>query len=98
METLSSLLMIAAGVVFIILLIKILSAPIRWIFKLLLNALLGFVVLFIFNFFGDFIGITIPITLVSALITGFFGVPGVVSMNISGTSSPRMVIALSILP
>ncbi len=78
METLSSLLMIAAGVVFIILLIKILSAPIRWIFKLLLNALLGFVVLFIINFFGEFIGITIPITLVSALITGFFGVPGVV--------------------
>lgn len=69
--------MIAAMVVFIILLIKILSAPIRWIFKLGLNALLGFVVLFIFNFFGEFIGLSIPITLVSALITGFFGVPGV---------------------
>ncbi|MBO6040425.1 MAG: pro-sigmaK processing inhibitor BofA family protein [Oscillospiraceae bacterium] len=78
METLSSILMIAATVVFIILLIKILSAPIRWIFKLALNALLGFVVLFIFNFFGEFIGISIPINLISSLITGFFGVPGVV--------------------
>ena len=78
METLSSLLMIAAGVVFVILLIRILAAPIKWIFKLALNALLGFVVLFIFNFFGDFIGLSVPITLVSALITGFFGVPGVV--------------------
>ena len=78
METLSSLLMIAAGVVFIILLIKILSEPIRWIVKLALNALLGFVVLFIFNFFGEFIGISIPINLISSLITGFFGVPGVV--------------------
>ena len=78
MVTLSSILMIAATVVFIILLIKILSAPIRWIFKLALNALLGFVVLFIFNFFGEFIGISIPINLISSLITGFFGVPGVV--------------------
>ena len=78
METLSSILMIAATVVFIILLIKILSAPIRWIVKLGLNALLGFVVLFIFNFFGEFIGISIPINLISSLITGFFGVPGVV--------------------
>ncbi|MBR6352405.1 MAG: pro-sigmaK processing inhibitor BofA family protein [Firmicutes bacterium] len=78
METLSSLFMLAAAVVFVILLIKILSAPIRWIFKLALNAGLGFVVLFIFNFFGEFIGISVPITLVSALITGFFGVPGVV--------------------
>ena len=78
METLSSILMIAATVVFIILLIKILSAPIRWIFKLGLNALLGFVVLFIFNFFGEYIGISIPINLISSLITGFFGVPGVV--------------------
>ena len=78
METLSSILMIAATVVFIILLIKILWAPIRWIFKLALNALLGFVVLFIFNFFGEFIGISIPINLISSLITGFFGVPGVV--------------------
>ena len=77
METLSSLLMIGASILFVILLIKILSAPIRFIFKMALNALLGFVVLFIFNFFGDFVGLNIPITLVSALITGFFGVPGV---------------------
>ena len=77
METLSSILMLGAAVVFVILRIKILSAPIRFIFKMALNALLGFVVLFIFNFFGDFIGLNIPVTLVSALITGFFGVPGV---------------------
>ncbi len=70
--------MLAAAVVFVILLIKILSAPIKWILKLALNAALGFVVLFIFNFFGEFIGISVPITLISALITGFFGVPGVI--------------------
>ena len=69
--------MLAAAVVFVILLIKIISAPIKWFFKMLLNAALGFVVLFILNFFGEFIGISVPINLISCLITGFFGVPGV---------------------
>ena len=69
--------MFAAAVVFVILLIKVISAPIKWILKMLLNAALGFVVLFILNFFGEFIGISVPINLISALITGFFGVPGV---------------------
>lgn len=70
--------MLAAAIVFVALLVKVLSAPIRWIFKMLLNAVLGFVVLFLFNFFGDYIGLSIPITTVSALITGIFGVPGVI--------------------
>ncbi len=70
--------MLAAAIVFVALLVKVLSAPIRWIFKMLLNAVLGFVVLFLFNFFGDYIGLSIPITTLSALITGFFGVPGVI--------------------
>ena len=70
--------MLAAAIVFIALLVKVLSAPIRWIFKMLLNAVLGFVVLFLFNFFGDYIGLSIPINTVSALVTGIFGVPGVI--------------------
>ena len=69
--------MIGAGVLFVFLLIRILAAPIKKIFKLALNGALGFVVLFIVNFFGEFIGLTIPITLFSALITGCFGIPGV---------------------
>ena len=43
METLSAVLILAAVVVGVILLIRLLSAPMRWIFKLLLNAVLGFV-------------------------------------------------------
>ena len=70
--------MVAAAVVLIYLAVKLLSAPIRWIFKMALNAGLGFVVLFIFNFFSEFWGVSVPITLVTALITGFLGVPGVV--------------------
>ena len=69
--------MLAATVVFVILLIRILAAPIKWIFKLAINGALGFVVLYVFNFIGAFVGLSVPITLPSALITGFFGIPGV---------------------
>ena len=78
METLSGLLLIAAVIVGIILLIKLLSAPFRWIIQLLLNALMGFAMLFVVNFFGGFIGIELGVNLINALIAGFLGIPGIV--------------------
>ena len=78
METLSGLLLIAAVIVGIILLIKLLSAPFRWIIKLLLNALMGFAMLFVVNFFCGFLGIELGVKLINALIAGFLGIPGIV--------------------
>ena len=78
METLSSILMAAAVIAVIILLLKIIAAPMKLAFKLLLNALFGFIILFVFNFFGDFAGFTLGINWVNALITGCLGVPGVI--------------------
>ena len=78
METLSGILLIASLVVGAILILKILTKPIRWIFKLLLNAAFGFVLLFLVNFFGDPVGIYIGVNFVNALVAGFLGVPGVI--------------------
>ena len=78
METLSGILLIAALVVGAILILKILTKPICWIFKLLLNAAFGFVLLFLVNFFGDPVGIYIGVNFVNALVAGFLGVPGVI--------------------
>lgn len=78
METLSGILMIAAIAVFVYILIKILSAPIRLLFKILINAALGYIVLFIVNFLGGFVGLSIAMNFLNALIVGFLGVPGVV--------------------
>lgn len=78
METISSLLILAAVVVGVILLLKILSAPIRLAFKLLINAGVGFLILFVVNFFGEFVGFTLGINLLNALVAGILGVPGVV--------------------
>lgn len=78
METFSSLLLLAAVVVGVIFLIKLLSTPLRWIFKLLLNAVMGFVMLFVVNFFGGFLGIELGMNLINALVAGFLGVPGII--------------------
>lgn len=66
------------GVLLLWLVIKLFSKPIKWVFKLLLNTLLGFVLLLLFNYVGQFIGLSINVGWLSALITGVLGVPGIV--------------------
>ena len=78
MEALNSILILALVVLVVIALIKILSAPIRLIFKLLLNAVVGFALLFLVNLIGAGFGIAVEINLINALITGIFGIPGAI--------------------
>ena len=78
MELLSSIVIIVAGILLMVLLIRILSVPLRWLFKVLINAAIGYVALMIFNFFGGFIGLQIAINWITILVTGFLGLPGVI--------------------
>lgn len=63
---------ILALIVFIIL-----KKPIKIIFKLILNTIIGFLALFAINYLGAFIGITIAVNWINAVIIGVLGVPGV---------------------
>lgn len=72
----------AIAILAIVLIGKIVSFPIRVIIKLIINGLMGGLILFILNFFGDLIGLHVGINVFSALIAGFFGVPGVVFLII----------------
>ncbi len=78
MDSLSVILLFAAVVVGVILLIKLLSAPLRKIIKLLLNAAMGFAMLYVVNFFGGSFGIELQLNLINALVAGFLGVPGII--------------------
>lgn len=75
METIV-IILIAALAVFMI--VKLLTAPIRFACKMLINALVGFVVLFFLNFAGNLIGLSLGINWFNALVVGIFGAPGVV--------------------
>ena len=83
METVSSVLMAAAAVVFVVLLIKILLKPIKGILKFLIHAAFGYVLLLVVSFFGDFVGIDIEMNLVNILVAGFFGIPGVIVLALA---------------
>lgn len=66
------------GLLLLILFFKIIAKPIKWILKLLLNALLGLIILVVVNFFGAFIGLKITVGWLSAIVAGVLGLPGVV--------------------
>lgn len=66
------------GLLLLILFFKIIAKPIKWILKLLLNALLGLVILVVVNYLGAFVGLKITVGWISALVAGVLGLPGVV--------------------
>ncbi|WP_426350806.1 pro-sigmaK processing inhibitor BofA family protein [Alloiococcus sp. CFN-8] len=66
------------AMVALVIIVKIFSWPLKLLIKLLLNGLLGVILLTLLNYFGQDFGIFIGINAVTALIAGFFGVPGVI--------------------
>lgn len=74
----NEIVLIVLAVILIIAFFKIFTKPIKWIFKLLLNAIVGFVALFIVNFLGEFVGLHITVGWLSAIVTGFLGIPGII--------------------
>ena len=75
METIA---IIVIAVIAVFLILKLLTAPIRFAAKMLINALVGFVVLFLLNFAGGIVGLSLGINWFNALVVGIFGAPGVV--------------------
>lgn len=75
METIG---IIIIAIIALVLIIKLLTAPIRLAGKLLINGLSGFVVLFLLNFAGNIIGISLGINWFNAVVVGTLGTPGVV--------------------
>ena len=63
--------------VIIILLLKIISLPVKLIFKLLINTACGIVILFVIDVLSVYTGIWIEPTIPAAAITGILGLPGV---------------------
>jgi len=65
-------------IILVVLLFKIIKTPLKWAFKLLLNAVGGFIALVILNFFGGLVGLSLTVNLINCLVAGILGLPGVV--------------------
>ena len=57
-------------------LVRLLSTPLRWFWKLCINTLCGAVLLGLVNLLAPLTGLYIAVTAPAACIVGFFGLPG----------------------
>ncbi len=68
----------ALGLILLYIIGYILLFPIKLIIKLVYNGIIGGIILLIASFLGNLIGFTVIINPLTALITGFLGIPGAV--------------------
>ena len=66
------------GLILLFVLARLLYVPLRFIGRLLINALIGLFLLVLFNAIGGLVGLHIALNPVTALVVGFLGIPGVV--------------------
>jgi inhibitor of the pro-sigma K processing machinery len=66
-----------AGVLVLYALGKMLMIPLRSIFSLIVNAVIGGGVLLVINLIGSFWGFGVGVNPITALVVGLLGVPGV---------------------
>ncbi len=62
----------------VVLLIRLLTAPIRWIWKICINTAAGCVLLALSNLLAPLTGLHIDITFLHGCLVGFLGLPGYV--------------------
>lgn len=66
------------GIILLYVVGRMFLMPIKLIFRLIYNGLIGGAMLWILNFVGLHIGFTIAINPITALVAGFLGLPGVI--------------------
>ncbi|MGE5390379.1 MAG: pro-sigmaK processing inhibitor BofA family protein [Deltaproteobacteria bacterium] len=77
METIN---IVIAGVVLLVVLFfigQIMVKPIKLLWKVLLNSLIGLILLMAVNYLGAYYDFSLPINIITILIAGFLGIPGV---------------------
>lgn len=84
MIDLNSLVAYIGGILIVVVIFYLLTKPAKWIFKTVLNGILGGIMLLVINYFGESIGLNIPVNPISALIAGGLGFPGVILLILTG--------------
>ena len=70
----------AAGIVLLLVIALLLVVPLKMVLRLVYNGLIGGLALWLLNLIGTPFGLALPITVWTALVAGFFGIPGVLLM------------------
>ena len=70
----------AAAIIVLFLFGRILLLPMKLLFKLIVNSLVGGVFLVLINIAGAGVGIVMPVNIITAVIAGVLGLPGVAGL------------------
>ena len=70
------------AVIAVFIILKILAWPIKKIFKMVINIIVGGLLLVIVNYIGANFGFVIPINWITALVVGILGVPGLLALAV----------------
>ncbi len=62
--------------------LRLCMAQIKWIWKLGINSLAGFISLWLLNLISGYTGIFFPINFLTACIAGFLGIPGILLLTL----------------
>ena len=72
------ILFFALGLILLYITGWLLLAPLKFILKLIISGILGIGVLIVLNLVGGIFDVTIAINPISAIVAGYFGVPGII--------------------
>lgn len=67
-----------ACIAFLFIFGRIFIVPIKIIFKLIINSILGGLIIFIINFIGSFLNFHIGLNLITSIFVGILGIPGAI--------------------
>ena len=70
----------ALGMIMLFVIVRMFYAPIKAVFKLVVNSVCGGLIMFVVNIAGSLFGIHIGINVFTALVAGVLGIPGIAFM------------------
>ncbi|WLD93438.1 pro-sigmaK processing inhibitor BofA family protein [Alkalihalobacillus sp. AL-G] len=71
---------IVCGLIVLLLMIGAPLRPLRWIGQGAIKLVIGALLLFFMNAFGTAINLHVPINLITASVSGFLGIPGLLAL------------------
>lgn len=63
--------------VILYLIAQVFMKPIKLLWKLLFNSVVGLILLLLANYIGGYLHFSLPINIITVLIAGFLGLPGI---------------------
>ena len=63
--------------VIIFIIAKLIMTPLKLVWKLVFNSIIGLVLLMLANYVGAYFDFSLPLNVLTVLIAGFLGIPGI---------------------